>query len=56
MARSETHSHADERQSGHRLGETANVHPYDPLRFHGTVIWPTEEQGGRHTGWIQLVT
>lgn len=26
------------------------MHPYDPLRYHGTVIWLTEEQGGRHSG------
>ncbi len=26
------------------------MHPYDPLRFHGTVVWLTEEQGGRRTG------
>jgi hypothetical protein len=23
------------------------MHPYDPLRFHGTVVWLTEAQGGR---------
>lgn len=26
------------------------MHPYEPLRFHGTVVWLTEEQGGRGTG------
>jgi hypothetical protein len=26
------------------------MHPYDPLRFHGTVVWLTEEQGGRRNG------
>lgn len=26
------------------------MHPYEPLRFHGTVVWLTEEQGGRRTG------
>jgi hypothetical protein len=26
------------------------VHPYDPLRFHGIVIWLTAEQGGRRSG------
>jgi hypothetical protein len=26
------------------------VHPYNPLRFHGTVIWPTEARGGRRAG------
>ncbi len=26
------------------------MHPYDPLRFHGTVVWLTEDQGGRRTG------
>ena len=23
------------------------MHPYDPLRFHGFVLWLNEEQGGR---------
>lgn len=31
-------------------GETAVVHPYDPLRFHGVLVWLTEEQGGRRKG------
>jgi len=26
------------------------MHPYDPLRFHGTVVWLTEAQGGRRAG------
>ena len=26
------------------------MHLYDPLRFHGTVIWLTDEQGGRRSG------
>lgn len=26
------------------------MQPYDPLRFHGTVVWLTEDQGGRRTG------
>lgn len=26
------------------------MHPYDPLRFHGTVVWLTDDQGGRRTG------
>src|SRR5690349_21774075 len=26
------------------------MHPYDPLRFHGRVVWLTAEQGGRRTG------
>lgn len=26
------------------------MHPYDPLRFHGTVVWLTEDQGGRRAG------
>ena len=26
------------------------MHPYDPLHFHGTVVWLNEEQGGRRTG------
>jgi hypothetical protein len=30
--------------------DTEGVHPYDPLRFHGTVIWLTDEQGGRRSG------
>lgn len=24
--------------------------PTDPLRFHGTVVWLTQEHGGRRTG------
>jgi len=23
---------------------------YEPLRFHGTIVWLTEEQGGRRSG------
>ncbi len=30
--------------------QTLTVHPNDPLRFHGTIIWLTEDQGGRSTG------
>jgi hypothetical protein len=26
------------------------VHPYDPLRFHGSVVWLNEDQGGRPSG------
>ena len=26
------------------------MHPYDPLRFHGMVVWLTEAQGGRRAG------
>ena len=26
------------------------MHPYDPLRFHGRIVWLTAEQGGRQTG------
>jgi hypothetical protein len=32
------------------VDNTCGMHRYDPLRFHGTVIWLTEEQGGRRTG------
>jgi len=34
----------------HKLEQTSVVHRHDPLPFHGTVIWLTEEQGGRRTG------
>lgn len=30
--------------------ETEVVDPYDPLLFHGSVIWLTDEQGGRRSG------
>jgi hypothetical protein len=33
-----------------KFRETGAVHPYDPLRFHGTVIWLSDEQGGRSSG------
>lgn len=26
------------------------MHPYDPLRFHGRIVWLTAEQGGRRSG------
>ena len=39
-------THAD----GHEVMETQAVHPYDPLRFHGIIVWLTEDQGGRPTG------
>jgi hypothetical protein len=26
------------------------VHLYNPLRFHGTVVWVTKDQGGRRSG------
>jgi hypothetical protein len=42
--------HADERAGGGEIEDTQSVHPYEPLRFHGTVVWLTEHQGGRRTG------
>ena len=30
--------------------DTGAMHPYDPLPFHGTVVWLTAEHGGRRTG------
>jgi len=30
--------------------ETVPMRPYAPLRFHGTIVWLTEEQGGRRSG------
>jgi len=41
---------ADVRADGHELEQTWTVHPYDPLRFHGIVVWLNEGQGGRRTG------
>jgi hypothetical protein len=38
------------RANQREVEQTLTVHPYDPLRFHGTVIWLNEEQGGRRTG------
>jgi hypothetical protein len=38
------------RANGCDIQQTLIVHPYDPLRFHGTVIWLTDDQGGRRTG------
>jgi hypothetical protein len=35
---------------GHGIEQTEHVHPYDPFRFHGTVVWLTADQGGRRTG------
>lgn len=26
------------------------MRPYEPLRFHGTIVWLTGEQGGRRSG------
>jgi hypothetical protein len=42
--------HADERAANGEVRETETVHPYDPLRFHGTVTWLTDDQGGRRSG------
>lgn len=41
---------ADERTAPVEARETGTVHPYDPLRFHGTVVGLTAEQGGRRSG------
>ena len=30
--------------------KTGAMHPYDPLGFHGTVIWLSVQQGGRRSG------
>ena len=38
------------RADGREVVDTRAVHPYDPLRFHGIVVWLTEDQGGRRTG------
>ena len=35
---------------GHEVEQTQVVRPYDPLPFHGTVVWLTEDQGGRQIG------
>lgn len=35
---------------GRRSWRLGAVHRYDPLRFHGTIVWLTDEQGGQHTG------
>ena len=43
------HGSAGAQMSWRELEETQTVHPYDPLRFHGTVVWLTEDQGGRRS-------
>lgn len=39
-----TSADADERTDRREVEQTLTVHPYDPLRFHGTVVWLNEEQ------------
>lgn len=43
-------AHADVRADEREVEQTRVVHPYDPLCFHGNVVWLTKDQGGRRAG------